>query len=374
MREGEAPTGFCPLFRIVAAIASLLFLFIAFAEACWSAPRLVQSPFDLRKQQRIFHKGLQAYDCPLVVTLPSRLPTVKLYTDAANSLSSSATATRFRDVLAPIVGSEDALSRMVGYLSVSPDAVSIVGPCIEKHLVHIAEQRLFLESSEFAPSGGARLLATTPILAYVAASSVYRFDDGKALQIRNWIKSIANLIVTWEIEFPYGNNISYWGGAALALAAVALDDPIYLTKAIEIAKSAMLEIDERGLLPREMTRGDRSLEYNLFATQALTLIAITANANGEDLFRFRGGAFLRLMTTLRECIDYPAKFIQLGGSQASIARRYIYRQNFAWMVILYAYTKDDAARRIVCQNRPLYSFRAGGDWFELFGDPNICKK
>jgi hypothetical protein len=134
-------------------------------------------------------------------------------------------------------------------------------------------------------------------------------------------------------------------------------------------------VTETGLLPKEMTRGDRSLEYSLFATQALAVLLAVAERSHIPTLRQRNNqAILRLMRTMAQSVLEPETFVVLSGDPATVLPEKIYTQNLAWSALAdRLFPQASRIHDLYCQKRPLYAFRAGGDWDVLFGDFRRCR-
>ena len=314
-----------------------------------------------------------ARSCPVPAPLPRVLTSLDAYTDPANSIVDP---TKLADELKaqmPIRRNEVALAQATTSFASSSVNSGFFADCIIWHLQRFALDDAFNGTTQFRGTGTVRLLSTTPLFAYmVLKSSNYEISSDVDALVRSWIIRLSENLLRYERENVYGNNISYWAGASLAAAAVALNDRRLLEAAIGIARSAIKKVSTQGLLPEEMARGTKALEYNLFATQALALIAAVAHSNGIDLYLEDDGALLRLMNTMAKVLLDPEYFIEIGGSPAAISTEHIYKQNFGWLVTYREYTGNRAVDALICSSRPLFLFRAGGDWFSLFGQTIVC--
>lgn len=340
---------------------------------CGCSANTLKSPVDVAEQRSQFSRNSKSLACPLPKKLPNKMETIRYYTDDANSIVDESKFLEQQKREANVRANENALAQAVSsFVTASSDKANVYGECILAHLLRFAKDEAFIGTVEFRGSGTVRLLATGPIFAYMVLHENFTIPPENDRVIRSWITKLADQILTYQVKFPYPNNPSYWAGAALSSAAVALNERRYLEAAIKIADGAMAEINSDGLLPRELARGERALEYNLFATQALSVIGVVAQANGVDLFHGNKG-LLRLMRVMAEALKNPQTFVNLTGNHNAIAPERIYRQNFAWLVIYRNLTGDRSVDEIICSAKPLYTFRAGGDWYRLFGNASLCK-
>ncbi|MFL1873860.1 alginate lyase family protein [Hansschlegelia beijingensis] len=250
----------------------------------------------------------------------------------------------------------------------------VTGPaasCAFAHILSFARQDTFLKSTEWNETGGVRLYATPPILAYaILKSSSLNTTEGypgprpESEQIERWIRRLGDRIKSFIDLKPYGNNIDAWGAAALASAAVALNDRSYLDHAVSVAVGILEQVDGDGALPAEMKRGARALEYSLFATQALVLVDAVAEANGNLALReANGGALQRLIDLMVSAAEDPIAFYKskgIAGYDSAVSQ--VYRQNLAWLPLAEMMRVNPRIKDLSCRFRPLYSVWTAGNW------------
>ncbi|MBM6583913.1 alginate lyase family protein [Microvirga sp. BT689] len=336
-------------------------------------PLPIKPPSNVERQRERNDLRPETFHCPIPEPLPNALETLNYYSDEKSSIVDEHIYRREMSHQASIRNNEQAISLALSrFVIADPDEAWRYAECILKHLRQFAGDDAFNGTTNFRGTGMVRLMSTTPIFAYAELKHAYPIKPEDAILLEAWIRRLADNILYYEEKNAYGNNISYWAGAALALSAVATGERRYIDAALEIARSAARSVTTDGLLPSEMARGERALEYNLFATEALALIAAVALANGIDLMQENGTSLMRLMRTMAEVLKKPTLFISLGGSRRSIAAERIYRQNYGWLVFYREYTDDRGVDRLICASKPLFSFRSGGDWLTLFGSQSIC--
>lgn len=344
---------------------------LSFGPASFTYAQPLQSPVNVPEQRAQFARSAPA-TCPAPQDLPSALETIGYYSDAkASQVDEVKYAEEMKREL-NLRANMDAIAQAVtAFVTAPAGQASVHGECVLTHLRKFASDQAMIGTTHFRGSGTVRLYASGPIFGYVILKGNFEIPAEDDRRIREWIRRLADQLLVYETTAPYGNNISYFAGAALALAAVALNEPPYLDSAVQIARGALAELNGDGLLPKELNRGDRSLEYSLFATQALALIGVVAQINGTDLFSGQHG-LLRLMRTLAESLKNPQYFVRLTGEAKAIEPERIYRQNFGWLVVYRMLTADRSVDTVICSARPLFSFRVAGDWLVVFGNRSIC--
>jgi poly(beta-D-mannuronate) lyase len=353
-------------------ITACLISQLTFAGANEILPPL-RFPINIGLQQQKFAINFGSFGCGPTFKIPTKIERVSYYIDPP--VFSKIDPERLAQALSsekPIRDAENALSNSVTEFTRSSldDRKQAAARCIVTHLLSFAETNAFLASNDVGGSGLVQLFSVTPLFAYGVVKEEHIANSDRT-KIEDWITQLAGKLIEWQKDYPRKNNIAYWGAAALALAGVDLNDRRLVANAIEVAYEAIEEIDHQGLLPREMERGSRSLEYNLFAVQALSLIELVATENMISRPSMRSG-LLRLMHRMIRSIQDPASFVQISKNPASVAPERVYGQNLGWLEIYRHITNDASVDHIICQYRPLGSSRTGGDWFFLMGNPSQC--
>lgn len=337
---------------------------------------LLKSPVDVDRQRAAFSSiPVAGEQCPVAVGMPQIAPSNNIYSDTKGSVIDQENEKRLQDALAPIRASEEAIAHaLTAFVQAGPDIAPRFADCILVHLLKFARDGAMLGTKNGRGTGIVRLMATGPIFAYSILSKYYQIQMTERQPIEDWIRKLTELIIISRREAPYNNNIDYWGAAALASAAVALQDRSLLMRAIDEVRHAADGIAANGTLPNEMGRGDRALEYSLFATQAIATVMAVAEANNDLSIRgFNNGAVLRMMQTMARSIVRPETFVQLSGNPATVSKQYVYQQNIAWVALARKFIVDPNLDILYCMYSPLYAFRAGGEWSVLFGPSRGCR-
>ncbi len=91
------------------------------------------------------------------------------------------------------------------------------------------------------------------------------------------------------------NNHVYWAGLAIAADGVANNDQDAFLWGLATYRRGIDAIQPDGSLTAEMGRGQRALHYQIYALDALIIIAELGEANGINLYAERDGAIHRLV-------------------------------------------------------------------------------
>lgn len=337
----------------------------------------LRGPVDLSTRRQTYGEALSNRSCPPIVALPRALTSISFYVDPPfYSRIDPVREREFYAAIAPIRDAEEAIATaLTSFVRADGGHGVAFAECALAHLTRFATDNAMVETTESRGSGQVRLFSVPPLFAFTVLAEGGSISDEQAQLVKTWIRRLVERMTQYQQEYWYGNNIDYWGAAGMSLAAVALNDRNLLIAALEVGQRALDEVTHDGVLPKEMARGDRALEYNLFATQAMAVMLAVSERNNLTAFRNRNNsAVLRLMRTMATSVKTPQSFVTLSHNAATVLPEHIYTQNLAWVALADRFLPTDRTiRDVYCTRRPLYSFRAGGDWDVFFGTPTRCR-
>jgi hypothetical protein len=155
--------------------------------------------------------------------------------------------------------------------------------------------------------------------------------------IDQWLRTVDNTLRE-PAEGLKPNNHAYWRGAAHAAVGYALHDPVLLDQGIASARTGIDSIDQDLLLPAELQRGQRALDYHFFATMPLVLIAELAPARGVDLYTYQGGALRHMIEQrLIPALEGNLDVIELVAQRAQATPQLAIKQTNLPMLAMYHY-------------------------------------
>jgi len=296
------------------------------------------------------------------------------YSDSKASVIDPVKYKRFLDLRKIVTDEEDYLAlQNTQYIQASSAARSAIAQCLRSHLIKFAQDDAFTGSDDIRGGGAVRLMSVTPLMSYLLIRDAGGIDLMDGDQILPWIARLMDRLLLLEESFKYDNNIEDWTAAAFALGAVALNRQQLLNHAVAIAEKKSSMVNADGFLPLEMARGRMALEYSLSAIQALSMVIAVAEANGKSILSEpTGDGLLRMMRRMVSVINDPASFLQYADTRDAIDKDHFDRQVMGWLEIYYRKTTDRDALTAICNHKPLYSWRTGGDWVVLFGSPSQC--
>ncbi|MBN8438785.1 MAG: alginate lyase family protein [Candidatus Accumulibacter sp.] len=339
-----------------------------------SSEVVLKSPVNVKMQMLEFGGRESSGVCKQLPTLPHKVSSVAFYTDTKASVIDPVLYQRFLELRKTVSDEEDYLATQnTRYIQANAAARVGIAKCLQSHLIKFAEDDAFTGSEDIRGGGAVRLMSITPLLTYLLVRNGNGIDPDVDEKIRAWIARLMELLLSLEKNYKYDNNIEDWTAAAFALGAVALNRRGLLDHAVTIAEKKSGMVDADGFLPLELARGRMSVEYNLSALQALSIIIAVEEANGRDfLSEPVGVGLVRMMRRMVLTIKEPASFLQFTDTSEAIAKEHFDRQSMGWLEIYYRKTGDIDALKAICEHKPLFSWRTGGDWFVLFGSPNQC--
>ncbi len=114
------------------------------------------------------------------------------------------------------------------------------------------------------------------------------------------------------------NNHRYWAGLSVAAVGFLLDSGDFKTWGKTSFEIGACQVDDRGFLPAELARGEKALDYHVYALRPLAAIIKLASDNGEPLQSKCLDRFKRLTAMTREALLDPTEFERVAGQRQSI--------------------------------------------------------
>ena len=124
-----------------------------------------------------------------------------------------------------------------------------------------------------------------------------------------WMNKAAHRMVGFPSESKHTNNHHYWRGLAASATGVISSDTGLFNFGVQAYKDAVDDIDQRGALPKEMARSERSIHYQSFALQPLLPIAEFAERQHVPLYNYTsptGHTIADAISFLGEAVADPA--------------------------------------------------------------------
>jgi len=328
----------------------------------------VRAPFNVEERRALMGASLTRFTCP-----PPNVPMRDLvpegfYADRDASVVNADALARYRDAIRPLTLFQFQVTSISDAFVGSRPADRAPARCALDWLEAWAGQNALL--GRVSRQG---VYDRTWALVAIAAAYLKVAGEQPSPKVEAWIRRLAEETLAYQTSRTGDdtrNNHAYWAGAALGLAAAAVDQKPWLTWAIGQFRLGMSQVAENGTLPLELARKGQALHYHDFALIPLVQIAEVAFQNGSDLYREAGGPLGRLASLVVTGLDDPSEF----GGLTGVGQTWISGLNgiyLVWMEPYYARTRD---RRLVPwleRYRPLRAPWIGGDATLLYGAKDL---
>lgn len=187
-------------------------------------------------------------------------------------------------------------------------------------------------------------------------------------RVNEWLERVAALVIAEHQHIPAKklNNHYYWAAAAVGATGIAINDRALFDWSMSAYRRSVSDIDEDGVLPRELARRSRALSYHLYALQPLVMLAEMGRVNGIDLYGEGDCSLCRLVDRISSALADPAFFEKLTGAPQHLPSADD-RHGMVWLPLLAQACPDDARlRALVVRYQPFRGRRLGGNLTEVF--------
>lgn len=126
-------------------------------------------------------------------------------------------------------------------------------------------------------------------------------------RIETWLARLADLVVAEWSDRPdrLVNNHDYWAAWAVGVTAAALDDVELLNWSNDRFLAALARIDDDGLLPNELRRRTRAVQYLNYALGPLVMLAELLERNDRLAWEADDQALQRLVAAVLAALQDP---------------------------------------------------------------------
>lgn len=200
----------------------------------------------------------------------------------------------------------------------------------------------------------------------------YSFEDpGRQKRILNWFDVLSTEVIGYYSNRPLNkvNNHDYWAAWAVMVSAINLNDQARFNWAILKYRQGISQIDKEGILPNELRRANRALQYHNFAMQPLIMLSGFIKSNGAVLTDKEEEALVRLAERVVAGIQDNTFFENSTGVNQN-TKNLDSSWSLAWLEPFTHYYDSDKVRNFKpTAVRPYFSTRLGGELTKLFGNP-----
>lgn len=253
-----------------------------------------------------------------------------------------------------------------------------------------ADAEIFTEKAGTTAEGGAYLTrqgdyerafyVSSFALAYAIVKDEPGLDSAKKQEIEAWLLKIGTELMSFsdlrKNKDGDVNNIYYWSGYSLMTIGLVLNNSSFINRGIAIYDVALNEINDQGLLPRELERAEKSFWYHNYALTPLIHMAEIARPYGHNLYERSNG---RIHLLAKKLIDGFTDFTTFPDYQSQIETstpEYFLTDNsreIGWMEIYYSRFADTKLKPLLAEARKTnngalkFSMRTHGSATHLFG-------
>lgn len=206
--------------------------------------------------------------------------------------------------------------------------------------------------------------------AYMQVRDFPFFDQNKKDVIEKWLLQIAQRVMYDYADISSyvrkQNNHLYWAAWAVTSTGIATGRRDLYEWGVGKVKYALhAQAKEDGTLPLELIRGQKALQYHLFALAPLVMVSEAAMNNGEDLYSLNNGRLHKIVARTFEGFKDSSYFNEKSGHK-QIPGNAISAGHFSWMEAYNARFPDPAMEAFLAKHRPVISRRTGGDMTFLY--------
>lgn len=155
------------------------------------------------------------------------------------------------------------------------------------------------------------------VLAVQTAAKVANLSDMRRSSYGAWFGKLArDTIEAYALRLgpkSKTNNHRYWAGLSVAAIGFLVDEPEFKNWGKTSFEIGACQVDEKGILPAELARGTRALDYHIYALRPLAAIAKIAAEHGEPLHSKCFDGFKRLASMTHEALEDPDQFEKIAG-------------------------------------------------------------
>lgn len=269
----------------------------------------------------------ESFSCAAIAAPPAVLQTQSKYRsdDASKSTLDEEAASERDRAVRPIRRSIRALTTLAHDQGGSLAAREARADCVLENLDNwAASMSLSKMRSTDAYLSRDRWIAEI-VLALRAASRVSAVSPARESGYRTWLSAIArDTIEAYTLRLgakSRANNHRYWAGLSVAATGFYLGDSTLKDWGKRSFEIGACQVDERGFLPAELSRGKKALEYHVYALRPLAAIARLAAEENEPIESRCLKGFKRLALQTASSLADSSAFESIVGQSQSFAVR-----------------------------------------------------
>ncbi|WP_269582925.1 alginate lyase family protein [Roseibium sp. Sym1] len=281
------------------------------------------SPLQLRRDKAPRVEA-NVPDCLLAPAPPAQLATYSKYDQADKSRSTidPLAHKKRKSQVQPIRNSVRLLTNVAYAKSATSAVAEARAECVLKSLDSWARADALTDMQTSDAVLSRDRWVAEAVLALHEVSQKVELSNERRANYDAWLRKIADsTIEAYAMRLgpkSRTNNHRYWAGLSVIAIGVVLEDQDLVAWGRRSFEIGSCQVDANGLLPGELRRGSKALEYHLYALRPLAAIARLHQVNGsaEGLKCFDG--FQRLQQTMQKAMKDPADFERYSGMRQKV--------------------------------------------------------
>ena len=306
-----------PLGAMVA-IVTAMNVAVAQANPANFCPRGLSSPFGFGPT--LSKTDVRPYECPDIAQPVVTLDVASRYDQSVETKDEedAAAAAAYEAAMATIRDYQRAVIRAANTAMRDSKRAQAAVDCAARHLITWAEADALSDmQSHTANQNRGQFLASFALAWLQIRDKVYDGND-RAL-VEHWISRMADSTMiymeTRKEKRSGQNNHRYWAGLATAASGIVTNRCELYRWGVGALDLAISQVDDNGYLPFELERGQRALEYHMFALGPLLMLAVLEQQQGRDRLADNDGALRRVVDNVAKAVLDPTEIAEMAESE-----------------------------------------------------------
>lgn len=285
-----------------------------FAMSGWA--RGLSTPWD---NVPIGHSGAKTEACPVQPAVAADLTVAGgIYSDADRHERDPAKVKQYGAAVKDVRAAATAVAKFADLYRLRGDAS--YATCAAGMLRKLAAEGALSGRIDGYQASFTRIwMASSFAMAWLKIDDEKEVDQPTADAVNAWLaKLAAGIRERWEGGYQKThqvNNIGAWAALAVMAAGAGSGNRADFDWGVKLYKLEIDQIDDRGFLPEELTRGERARLYHVFAATPLATVAELARANGVDLYQYKPEQTRKLMLRTAESFIDPGPLTKAAGAK-----------------------------------------------------------
>ena len=330
--------------------------------------RQIAIPYDVPQIQQDFgKKDTKSFSCPSYPKPIKNLilPSYYKSDDETKSQVNSKKYEQHQEMRAPLRNFENTLLKMTNrYVASNPARIDIA-KCAQNWLYSWAKKDALLGKTNKTGEHLQKWTLSVVANAYYQIKNDNSLSTHKNKKIEKWLKKYA-----YSVKETYSqntqlnsrqNNHLYWAAWAVGFTGALLEDKSLFDWGVSKALYGVYQIQPNGVLPLELDRGSRAVNYHVFAAHPLVMMAELARINDAvNLYAENNKALEKLVNLSVQGVFNPKFFEKQTGLSQEVE---LLRNGsaLAWLSVYKRYRTTKPVNDLIQAHKPMKQTRTGGN-------------